>query len=54
MRRLGKDSFTIRELVQCDQRDAGGYERLYTHLFESNVPQFGYNNPDIFRWPDGL
>ena len=52
MRTLGKTNFRMRVLAEVPVRDAGGMERLFTHLLESNVPEFGYNNPSIYRWPD--
>jgi hypothetical protein len=41
-----------RKLALVPTRDAGLTERLFTHLLESNDPQFGYNSPNIYRISD--
>jgi len=49
---LGAASFTIRLIDTANGAlEAAKKERLYTHLLESNVPQFGYNSPRIYPWP---
>jgi len=47
--RHGLASFNLRILdIAHGQREAIIKERLYVHLFESNDPRFGYNNPNQF------
>jgi len=48
---FGAAIFTIRLLdTAANSLEAAKRERLYTHLLESNDPQFGYNSPKIYRW----
>jgi len=47
----GLHNFTFRVLDVVDSHEeAIGKERLYTHLLESNIPEFGYNHPDLYSW----
>lgn len=46
----GPENFRMRELATTEgRREAIGYERLFTHLLESNDPRFGYNTPKIYK-----
>jgi hypothetical protein len=52
IRSNGLSAFTVRVLATCHWNEATALERLFTHLLESNVPQFGYNSPNTYRWPE--
>lgn len=46
----GPSAFTQRVLTTCEsRREAHLYERLFTHLLESNDPLYGYNDPRLYR-----
>lgn len=53
VREYGAHNFQWRVLDQCESNvEAWKRERLYTHLLESNTPEFGYNSPRLFPLPN--
>lgn len=51
IKKLGASNFTFRVLdTATSLTEAKGMERLYIHLLESNIPEFGYNDPTLYSW----
>lgn len=51
IRQFGLTSFDFRIIDKANSEgEARAKERLYIHLLEANIPEFGYNNPTLFSF----